>query len=71
MSAVKSEARSPLGYFYSYNQFAPLAFRLARGPTEDGPWEIGKPEFSLQAMSPEELRHIADLIDLSPPPDVG
>lgn len=63
--------RSPLGYFYRYDPKAPLGQRLARRHNHDEFWQVGKPEFSIQAMPPEELRHIADLIDACTPPDVA
>lgn len=54
---------SPMGYLYKFDPNAPAGQRLARKRHHEQPWEVGKPEFSIQLMSPEELRFVAGVID--------
>lgn len=68
---IEANKRSPLGYLYRYDPKAPPGQRLARRRTDLRPWQLGKPEFSIQTLPPDELRHIADLIDACQPSDVA
>jgi hypothetical protein len=54
---------SPDGYYYKFSATAPAGERLVRKRHMEQQWEAGKPEFTVQLMSPEELRFVADLID--------
>lgn len=47
---------SPMGYFYKFDPEA----GLARKRPGDPHWSIG---FSVQEMTPEELRHVAGVMD--------
>jgi hypothetical protein len=54
---------SPDGYYYRFDPHGPAGERLVRKRHMEQQWEAGKPEFTIQTMSPEELRFVADLID--------
>lgn len=54
---------SPLGYYYKFDPQAPSGERLVRKRHMEQSWEVGKPEFSIQLMSAEELRFVAGVID--------
>lgn len=51
---------SPDGYYYKFSPTAPIGQRLVRKRHMEQPWFA---EFTVQLMSPEELRFVADLID--------
>jgi hypothetical protein len=58
-----SRDKSPMGYFYKFTpQGTPFGERLARKVRLTENWSCGKPEFSIQAMQPEELIYIAELM---------
>ena len=54
---------SPLGYHYRFDTQAPAGQRLTRRLPTETTWGVGKPEFSIQTMSAEELRFVAGVID--------
>lgn len=54
---------SPMGYYYRFQFDAPAGQRLTRKRHMEQPWEAGKPEFSVQTMSADELRFVAGVID--------
>jgi hypothetical protein len=54
---------SPSGYYYRFNPNGPAGQRLMRKRHMEQSWEAGKPEFSIQTMSAEELRFVAGVID--------
>lgn len=54
---------SPDGFYYKFTPNAPAGERLTRKRHLEQPWEVGKPEFSIQTMTGEELRFVAALID--------
>lgn len=51
---------SPMGYFYRFSPFSHPGYRLMRVHQTGGAWEH---DFSVQAMTPEELRFVANVID--------
>lgn len=51
---------SPDGYYYRFDPNGPAGERLVRKRHMEQPWSS---EFTIQTMSPEELRFVADLID--------
>ena len=54
---------SPMGYYYRFDPNAPSGERLARKRHLEQPWAVGRPDFSLQTMTAEELRFVAGVID--------
>lgn len=54
---------SPMGYYYRFSPTAPVGQRLVRKRHLEQPWEAGKPEFSVQTMTGDELRFVAAVID--------
>ena len=54
---------SPDGFYYRFDPNAPAGQRLTRRASADQPWSTGRPEFSIQLMSPDELRFVAAVID--------
>lgn len=54
---------SPDGYYYRFDPSAPPGQRLWRRASTDESWGQGKPAFSVQHMSADELRYVANLID--------
>jgi hypothetical protein len=62
---------SPQGWYYKFDLNAPAGERLTRKRHHEQPWSAGAPDFSLQTMTPEELRFVAGVIDearLTAPP---
>ncbi len=57
-----SRIKSPMGFYYKFDNHAPSGERLARRTSESGPFSVGQPDFSIQTMSAEELEHIARLM---------
>jgi hypothetical protein len=57
-----SRIKSPMGFYYKIDSKAPSGERLARRKSDSGPFSVGQPEFSIQAMSADELVHIAQLM---------
>lgn len=55
--------KSPQGFYYRFDPNAPAEQRLTRRASLDQDWGVGRPEFSVQLMSPDELRFVAALID--------
>jgi hypothetical protein len=51
---------SPDGYYYRFDPRGPAGERLVRKRHMEQMWSS---EFTIQTMSPEELRFVADLID--------
>lgn len=51
---------SPDGFYYRFDPHAPSGERLVRKRHMEQMWSS---EFTVQLMSPEELRFVADLID--------
>lgn len=58
-----TDRRSPDGFYYRFDPSAPAGQRLVRRAALDQPWGVGRPEFSIQLMSPDELRFVAAVID--------
>lgn len=54
---------SPQGWYYRFDPTAPAGQRLTRKRHMEQPWTAGQPEFSLQTMTAEELRFVANVID--------
>lgn len=54
---------SPMGYLYKFDPNAPVGQRLVRKRHLEQPWGAGKPEFSVQTMTGDELRFVAAVID--------
>lgn len=54
---------SPMGYYYRFDLSAPAGQRLTRRHPKETNWGVGKPEFSIQLMTAEELRFVAGVID--------
>ena len=55
--------RSPDGWFYRFDPNGPVGQRLWRRDSENKPWGMGMPSFSVQMMSAAELRFVAGVID--------
>jgi len=50
---------SPMGWFYRFDPTAPSGQRLFRRRDPRHKWE----DFSIQLMTPDELRYVASVID--------
>lgn len=61
--AARTMTKSPDGFYYRFDPKAPAGQRLTRRASLDQPWGVGRPEFSVQLMSSDELRFVAAFID--------
>lgn len=54
---------SPENWYYKFDPNGPTGQRLTRKRHMEQPWTAGHPQFSIQTMSPDELRFVAGVID--------
>lgn len=54
---------SPMGFQYRYDPNGTPGQLLARKLPSDNEWGVGGRDFSIQNMTPDELRYVARVID--------